>query len=137
MPIHIVDDEALITEFLSKALRQHSNQISCFQSGIDYLSHLHSDDYVEPRLIITDVRMPGIDGFELIKRIRASQSNVKIIVMSGYHNLPESPQETTCHTFEKPLNVKNLLAIVSQTLSCDRCPLVCEKQCNSASAIQG
>jgi len=133
MPIHIVDDEAIITSFLSIALRQQSNQIACFHSGSEYFSHFHSADYVEPRLMITDVRMPGIDGFELIKKIRTSQSKVKIIVMSGYHTLPENPQANTCHRFEKPLAVEELLTVVSQTLSCSRCPLTCRKECKSSS----
>lgn len=133
MPIHIVDDEVLITTVLSQLLRQYSNQIACFHSGNEYLSHFYSDDYVEPRLIITDVRMPGIDGFELIRKIRTSQSKIKIIVMSGYHNLQEGTQATSCHSLEKPQAIEELLTVVSQILSCCRCPLTCQKECKSSS----
>lgn len=117
MPIHIIDDEVVITEVLSEALRSFSDQIKVFYNAEAYLSHMRSAGYIQPRLIITDVVMGGIDGLALIKLIRASDSKAKIIVMSGFHNHPKIEQESFDGMLAKPFDFKHLCSMVSQLLS--------------------
>lgn len=116
MPIHIIDDEITITDVLSDVLSLHSDQISCFHSAEEYLLHIGSDRYVEPRLIITDVRMGKMDGFELIKTVRANGLKAKTIVMSGFHNYINSAEQGFDGILSKPFDIDLLQSMVSQVL---------------------
>lgn len=116
MPIHIIDDEITITAVLTGVLRLHSDHIACFHSAEEYLTHMNSDRYIEPRLIITDVRMGEMDGFELIKAVRATGSKAKTIVMSGFCDLGKcSEQDYDCF-LRKPFDFKGLQSVISQLL---------------------
>lgn len=117
MPIHIIDDEKVITEVLTNILRFHSDQISCFHSAEEYLTHMNSDCYVEPRLIITDVGMGGMDGFELIKTVRTNGSKAKIIVMSGFYGHNKFAEQDFDGFLAKPFDLELLQSMVSQALS--------------------
>jgi len=118
MSIHIIDDEAVITELLSSILSTYSRSILCFQSAEAYLTHMNSTQYREPRLIITDVVMKGISGFELVKIIRDNKLNAKIIVMSGfYDHRSNNPTELGIDaTLCKPFNIEELQNLVSNML---------------------
>jgi two-component system response regulator YesN len=117
MPIHIIDDERSITEVVAAVLRFHSDRISCFHSAEEYLLHMDSDDYVEPRLIITDVRMGKMDGFELIKTVRANGSKAKTIVMSGFYDHNKLSEQNFDAFLAKPFDPELLQLMVSQVLS--------------------
>ena len=117
MPIHIIDDEVVITECLSSLLRSHSDKISCFHSAEEYLTYMESEGYVEPRLIITDVRMGGMDGFELIKTVRENGSTAKTIVMSGFHGYNKFPEQYFDDFLVKPFDIERLQLMVSQLLA--------------------
>lgn len=117
MPIHIIDDETTMTEILAHVLRFHSDHIVCFHSAEDYLTHMNSDCYTEPRLIITDVRMGKMDGFELLKRVRENGSKAKTIVMSGYCGHNEISEQHFDGFLKKPFDFNLLQSMVSQLLS--------------------
>jgi FixJ family two-component response regulator len=117
MPIHIIDDESTITDFIADVLRFHSDHIACFHSAEEYLTHMNSDCYIEPRLIITDVRMGGMNGFELIKTLRATGLKAKIIVMSGFCGYSIFSEQYFDGFLEKPFDIMRLQSMVSQLLS--------------------
>jgi len=117
MPIHIIDDETVITEVLTSVLGPYSDQILCFHSAEEYLQHMNSDTYIAPRLIITDVRMGKMDGFEMIKRVRANGSRAKVIVMSGFHIHHENTEQSFDSFLAKPFDIELLLSTVSQVLA--------------------
>jgi len=122
MSIHIIDDEAVISEILSSALSEHSKSIRCFQSAEAYLTHMQSTHYREPRLIITDVVMNGISGFELVRHIRNNKLKARIIVMSGFFHDPHSynPTELGIDAILcKPFNMDELQTIVSNIIASD------------------
>jgi len=80
----IVDDEWIIREGLRKIINDNLPQyeiIAIVGNGIECLSLLES---IKADLIITDIRMPYMDGLELMKIIRNKDLNIDIIVLSGY-----------------------------------------------------
>jgi len=117
MPIHIIDDEITITEVLTDVLRLHSDQILSFHSAEEYLTHMNSDCYIEPRLIITDIRMGGMDGFELIKTVHANGSKAKSIMMSGFYHYGQFDEQAFDGFLAKPFDLELLQSMVSQLLS--------------------
>ncbi len=117
MSIHI-DDDVVITEVLSSILSTKAEIIICFESAKAYITHMNSNHFHEPKLILTDVLMDGISGFELVKFIRKKSSDVKIIVMSGYYGHTSGTPDglhidaTQC----KPFDIEDLLSLVSRLL---------------------
>jgi len=116
LPIHIVDDEASIAEFIAEILREHSKEIRCFCNAEEYLLYTDSDNYLEPKLIISDVKMGEMDGFELIRTLRAKGLKAKVILISGFNECVD----ISCHKIDfmltKPFHPDKLLVVVSQLL---------------------
>jgi len=112
MPIHIIDDDESIAEVVSDLVSAYSDQRRCFLSAEQYLLYMQSDDYIEPRLIITDVMLDGMNGFAFIKEIRKINTEVKIMVMSGYHHHHAIDSDFDAF-IAKPFNVEALIATVS------------------------
>lgn len=83
MKIVIVDDEPKIRNGLSKLLssRPGFEIIGVFENAMEALEQL-SVSYAD--VIITDIKMPEINGLDLINRIREKDENTKIIILSGY-----------------------------------------------------
>jgi len=81
----IVDDEIRLCKLLKKGLEtlNEAYSIETAFSGIEALNILKSEKY---HVLITDIRMPVIDGFELLNRADSIQNNLKKIVMTGHLN---------------------------------------------------
>jgi DNA-binding NtrC family response regulator len=87
--ILIVDDEPLVSKTLVKLLQKHGFNAEIAESGEDALDVIKKDDF---DLIITDVRMPGMDGVEMIKKIReyrkhADKKAIPEIMITGYADI--------------------------------------------------
>ena len=69
-PMHLmlVDDNSLILDTLGDQLRSLGHHVSAFSSAIDALAAIEKE---KPDILIVDVQMPGIDGLEMIRRVRA------------------------------------------------------------------
>ncbi|MFD0958252.1 response regulator transcription factor [Paenibacillus chungangensis] len=84
MKILVVDDEKLIRDgiaFMLKHKFYHYENVYEFRNGEEALSWLEEE---KADLIITDVRMPYVDGIELIRRVKKMQPSVHFIIISGY-----------------------------------------------------
>lgn len=84
LQVLIADDEAMVTDMLRTGLARHLGCIpEVVASGDIALSLLDSTPF---GLFITDMRMPGTQGFELVAEARRRYPNLSIIVMTGYRN---------------------------------------------------
>jgi CheY-like chemotaxis protein len=79
--IAIVDDAALIRRRLESSLDSHGFATQTFSNGIDALNWLQAND--SPALMITDIEMPGMDGYTLIDRCRQMKMPMPILVISS------------------------------------------------------
>ncbi len=87
--ILIVDDEPEITSFLDKLLSQEGFEIKQANSG---LKAMEIFNFEPVDLIITDIRMPGMDGVELIHKIKKSNKDQEIIVLTGFATIDNAVQ---------------------------------------------
>ncbi len=78
--ILVVDDEASITELLSTALRYMGYDVTTAQTGMDALE---SASHAPPDLIVLDVMLPDIDGFEVCRRLRGDGDFVPVIFLTA------------------------------------------------------
>lgn len=76
----IVDDDESIRKLLIKVLKTNSLDAYALSNGRDALIELQKNDY---KLLLLDVMMPGMDGFQVIQHLRASGNSIPVIVISG------------------------------------------------------
>jgi DNA-binding response OmpR family regulator len=80
MRILLVEDEKKIANFIAKGLREEQYAVDVAYSGEGALTDIAVYDY---DLIITDIMMPGMNGFELIKKLRSSQNKTPILILTA------------------------------------------------------
>ena len=118
IPIWIIDDDQSMRWVLDKTLSNNGYRVSAFESGSVALASFKCIDPDErPSLIITDVRMPGINGFELLKQIKHISPQTPIIVMTAYTDLDTTVQAFHEGAFEylpKPFDIDDALELVAR-----------------------
>ena len=82
--IWVVDDDRSIRGVLERALGQAGMDVSTFESAEDVLHRLERG---EPDALISDVRMPGIDGMSLLREVTARKPQLPVIIMTAYSDL--------------------------------------------------
>jgi CheY-like chemotaxis protein len=78
----VVDDDDAVRALLEELLLDRGYDVITAQDGVEGLDQIQR----EPRLslLITDIRMPGIDGWELARRAREMRADLKVIYITGY-----------------------------------------------------
>ncbi|MNO66904.1 putative response regulatory protein [compost metagenome] len=113
--IVIVDDEALIREGLVKMISKESERFviaGSFSNGQDVLDFIASEDI---DLVITDIRMPLVDGLELISEIKSIRPEIRCIIMSGFTDFEYARQALRSSAVDyllKPINKKQLFELL-------------------------
>ncbi|MDN5862009.1 MAG: nitrogen regulation protein NR(I) [Salinisphaera sp.] len=108
----IVDDDESIRWVLERALDKAGIQARSFPGGAEALDAL-AQDY--PDVLITDVRMPGIDGLALLQRIALTRPDLPVIVMTAYSDLDSTVAAFKGGAFEflaKPFDVDETVRLV-------------------------
>ncbi|MBI4971716.1 MAG: response regulator [Candidatus Omnitrophica bacterium] len=82
-PILIIDDDIEVVEAIEDTLRFGGFEVYKTTKPLEALGLLET---VKPRLVILDVRMPELDGFSLLKKIKKKQCDIKVIVITGYYS---------------------------------------------------
>ncbi len=80
----VVDDEAIVVSLVRDALEDEDYDIVTAMTGTDALSLIEQQSF---DLLITDIRMPGMNGIDLVKAARDKQPELGVIFMTGYANL--------------------------------------------------
>src|SRR4030042_5988755 len=106
--ILIIDDEVLTLNNLRRALNKEGYEVFIAdrgESGLEIFREHH------PNIIIVDLMLPGIDGIEVLKQIRAIDSNVSIIMMTAYEIIEKAIQAMKLGAFDymmKPFKIGDL-----------------------------
>jgi DNA-binding NtrC family response regulator len=121
--VSVVDDDISTAIFFHEALRQNIDGISVF-SFIDPVKAF--EHFTENRenyaLVISDLRMPGLNGLELLKKVKTSNPKVRTILMSAYNFEEEEKfqqymEEAVINsTIEKPVTMNRLYERVREQL---------------------
>jgi len=115
--ILIVDDELSIVEVLKTLLSRDGHTISTASDGADALKLLKEQVF---DLLITDIRLPGMDGISLLKNARELQSHLAVIVMTAYAKVDNAVEAMKNGAFDyvtKPFKFDELLLTVQRALS--------------------
>jgi DNA-binding NtrC family response regulator len=121
--VSVVDDDVGTATFFHEALRQNIDGISVFSftDPVEAFEHFieNKENYV---LVISDLRMPGLNGLELLKKVKTSNPKVRTILMSAYNFEEEEKfqqymEEAVINsTIEKPVTMNRLYERVREQL---------------------
>ena len=105
----IVDDEHDFVSILSKRLRTHGWEPDTAAGGKEALEKAAANDYTA---IILDLKMPGLDGIETLKRLKKINSGLQIILLTGHGSIREgvdAMKHGALDFLEKPADFSELL----------------------------
>tara|TARA_B100000780_G_scaffold275616_1_gene242583 strand:+ start:1712 stop:3103 length:1392 start_codon:yes stop_codon:yes gene_type:complete len=114
--VWIVDDDHAIRWVLERALQQAQINSRCFKDGQQLLKALESDS---PQLIVSDIRMPGIDGLSLLQRLQKQLPHVPVIIMTAHSDLDSAVASYQGGAFDylpKPFDIDEAVALVQRGL---------------------
>ena len=126
--IFIVDDDISVRESLELLLQNEGWQPKTFASAQEFLDCPRA---VVPSCLVLDVSLPGLDGLELQKRLAVERTDMPIIFITGYGDVPKTVQAMKRGAVEfltKPFNDEALLAAIRQALERSRLALANESE---------
>jgi len=112
----IVDDEESICHSLSGILMDEGYEVLTANSGEDAVKVV---DEELPNLVLLDIWLPGMDGIETLKQIRADHPQVRVVMMSGHGTIETAVKATKLGAFdfiEKPLSLEKVILVVDHAL---------------------
>ena len=114
--ILVVDDEEPIRKTLRMTLEYEGYDVSEGSSGAEALDKIENERY---DLVFLDIKMPGMDGFEVLRELRERTTAPQVVVVSGHGNVQTAVQATKLGAFdfiEKPLETERILLAVRNAL---------------------
>jgi DNA-binding NtrC family response regulator len=114
--ILVVDDEANARTALAELLRDEGYEV---ETAADAFKALGKYESFAPHIVVTDLKMPGMDGIELVKKIRASDEVTGIIVMTAFgavQSAIDAMRAGAAEYLTKPLNFDELLVVLAKVL---------------------
>lgn len=116
-PVHVIDDDEAMRDSLVFLLNSASLDAVAHASADDFLAALPE---IEFACIVTDVRMPGLSGIELLRRVRALDRSLPVIVMTGHSDVPMAIETLKAGAFdfiEKPFEDDRMIDTVRAALA--------------------
>ncbi|WP_379132028.1 response regulator [Paenibacillus sp. sgz500958] len=127
--IVIVDDEVLIREGLARMISKESSNFQIVGTYPDGKQVLEELSALQFEVVITDIRMPQIDGLELIKQLKVSHPQIRSILMSGFVEFDyarEAIRSSAVDYLLKPINKEQLFELLHRLENERR--MQCEKE---------
>ena len=114
--ILVVDDEAALTRLTAEILRKQGHQVETALNAADALDKIKNNNF---DILISDVMMPGLNGFMLADKVKQQYPNIKIIIVSGYNDHVNNDKITQSYDEQlaKPVSRMQLLEAIDTVLS--------------------
>jgi two-component system, LuxR family, response regulator FixJ len=114
--VYVIDDDEAMRDSLNFLLESAGFNVTLFESALKFLESLQSLDF---GCVVSDVRMPGLDGIELLKRMKADQSSFPIVIMTGHGDIPlavEAMKLGAVDFLEKPFEDDRLIGMIEAAI---------------------
>ena len=112
----VIDDEKIARQNLKHVLSKEGYAVTTAASGIEGLALLQKKRFA---IVITDLKMAGVDGMEVLEKAKAGDPNVAVIMVSGYATTPttvEAMKKGSYHFLAKPLQLEELRETVKRVM---------------------
>jgi FixJ family two-component response regulator len=117
--VFVVDDDASMREALSSLIESAGLHVQTFASAQEFLRHKRPDT---PACLVLDVRLPGLTGLELQRKLSPTRTRIPIIFITGHGDIPMSVQAMKAGAVEflpKPFRDDQLLEAIRQAIERD------------------
>ena len=114
--VHVIDDDEAMRDSLSFLLDTAGIRARTYESAVAFL---HQADSLEPGCVVTDVRMPEMNGLELVRKLKERGAPHPVIVITGHGDVPlavEAMKAGVIDFLEKPFDDEALLQAVRSAL---------------------
>ncbi len=115
--VWVVDDDRSIRWVLEKALERVGMEVTSFEEGRSLEAELERE---QPDAIVSDIRMPGIDGLALLEKIRAAHPDLPVIIMTAHSDLDSAVSAYQGGAFEympKPFDVDEAVELIGRAVA--------------------
>jgi two-component system response regulator FixJ len=115
--VHVIDDDDAMRESLAFLFKSAKVEVTTYESADAFLARLQG---LKGGCVVTDVRMPGMSGLDLLKRLRELDNQIPVIVITGHGDVPlavEAMKFGASDFLEKPFDDEVLLSAVRTALS--------------------
>jgi DNA-binding NtrC family response regulator len=115
--ILIVEDEKLLLSSLKKALSGDGYQVTTATCGEEALNSYKKDN---PDIILLDVRLPGMDGMQVLKRVKSIDGSIPIIIMTAFSGIKGAVEAIKLGAYDyiaKPFDIEELKFVLSRCLA--------------------
>ena len=118
--VFVVDDDVSMRESLESLIRSVGFKVETFATAQDFLARRRKD---VPNCLVLDVRLPGLSGLDLQKRIAEANSEIPIVFITGHGDVPTSVRAMKAGAVEflmKPFSDRDLLEAIRQAIKRDQ-----------------
>jgi FixJ family two-component response regulator len=118
--VFIVDDDESVRNALGSLIRSAGFRVETFASADEFLARARGD---EPSCLVLDVRLPGLSGLDLQKRMAEVNLEIPIVFMTGHGDVPTSVRAMKAGAIEfliKPFGDREMLAAIEVAMERDR-----------------
>ncbi|MBE7414785.1 MAG: response regulator [Deltaproteobacteria bacterium] len=123
--ILIADDDLDLRELLIEAVRNWGYEVSLARDGEEALKKLRMDHF---HMVITDLMMPGMDGLQLLQRIRELDGDILVIIIASYATIETAVKamQSARTTIAKPFRLDELMIVIKN--ACERLRLMLQNR---------
>jgi two-component system, LuxR family, response regulator FixJ len=114
--VYVIDDDEAVRDSLKFLLDSANFNVMLFETAASFLEALPTLQF---GCVVSDVRMPGLDGMELLKRMKAGHSSFPIVIMTGHGDVPlavEAMKLGAVDFVEKPFEDDRLIGMIEAAL---------------------
>lgn len=114
--IWVIDDDRAMRWVLEKTFKEEGFKVVCFEESQSALDRLDSQ---QPDVIITDIRMPGMDGLTFLSHVKVSHPELPVIIMTAHSDLDSAVSSYQTGAFEylpKPFDIDEALLLVGRAI---------------------
>ena len=119
--VWVVDDDSSQRWVLERALGGAGMQVRCFAGAGDFLERIDASDAdLLPDVVVSDVKMPGMSGYELLEKLRANHPKLPVILITAHTDLDAAVTAYKGGAFEylpKPFDIDEAIALVERAAS--------------------
>lgn len=114
--ILLVDDEKNILKVMSASLKKEGYEVETARSGEDAIEKVGNNRY---NLVITDYKLPGINGIDLLKKLKVKNAELLVIILTAYGTIEkavDAMKKGASNYLTKPLNLEELTLVVRDAM---------------------
>lgn len=110
----LIEDDRECRESLALGLKAGGHEVAAFEDPLRALEAFAGEDHA---LVLTDLRMPGLDGLQVLRRARKLKPQVPVVILTAYADLDNTVEALNLGAFAffcKPVNLRSLLEKVEE-----------------------